>query len=156
LIHGALEVFILYIESYQFELSLSKYFIICFNGRLGWVPFLDKMKNSDKMHELVAKDKAMDYDQVQTNFCGMSINTEFLFSDQTAETLAMNIYKMKTILDEKDQPKLKIGKCMKYVNLESIMKILDFSTLKINVLYSEVPVKQMMLDSPNFIQKLQD
>jgi len=36
----------------------------------------------------------------------MEISTEFIFSDMTAETLAQNIYKMKTINDEKMRPKL--------------------------------------------------
>lgn len=47
--HGALEMLILYIESNQYDLNFFKYFIICFNGRLGWVPMLDKMKNSNEM-----------------------------------------------------------------------------------------------------------
>jgi hypothetical protein len=52
-VHGLLEVLILYIESKQYKLSLAKYFIICFNGRLGWVPMLDKMKNPVVMRQMV-------------------------------------------------------------------------------------------------------
>ena len=145
--HGLLEVLVLKIESEQFDLPLTKYFIICFNGRLGWVPMLDKLKSSKVMQQMVQDEEILDFDDLKTTFCMMEIGVQFLFSDQTAETLAQSIYKMKTIEDEKSRPTLRIGQCMTHINFESLMKVLDYSTMKVIIQIDNVPVKQMMMAS---------
>ena len=115
---------------------------------------LDKMKNSNEMQKMVDKKQVLDFDDIRTNYCGMEIGTEFIFSDMTAETLAQNIYKMKTINDEKMRPSIRFGKCMKHVKFESIMKILDYSTLKVTVQYDEVPLEEMMMNSDLFKENM--
>lgn len=84
---------------------------------------------------MVDRDEVLDFDDIKTNFCNMEISTEFIFSDMTAETLAQNIYKMKTINDVAMRPRLKFGKCMEFITFESVMKILDFSNLKVIIEY---------------------
>ena len=85
----------------------------------------------------------------------MEISTEFIFSDMTAETLAQSIYKMKTINDESMRPSLQFGKCMTFVKFESVMKILDYSCLKVSIVYDEVPLKDMMMASKIFIANME-
>ncbi len=62
-IHGVLEMMILYIEARLFEQRFSEYFVICFNGRLGWVPKLNKFRDPDYMVNLI-KDP-LNYDKIQ-------------------------------------------------------------------------------------------
>lgn len=53
--HGILEILILCIEAYLFEQSFLEYFVICFNGRLGWVPKLHKFKDPEFIKRLINK-----------------------------------------------------------------------------------------------------
>ena len=155
LIHALLEWLIIYIESRQYDLQIFKYFIICFNGRLGWVPMLEKMKSPTDMQKMVDNKQVLDFDDIKTTFCNMEISTEFIFSDMTADTLAQNIYKMKTINDENNRPSLRFGKCMAFVNFESVMKILDYSSFKIKVEYENVDLKTMMMASKEFLDEME-
>lgn len=82
----------------------------------------------------------------------MDIGVEFLFSDQTAETLAQSIYKMKSIEDPANRPTLRLGKCMTHVKLDSMLRVLDFSTMKVNMNHDNVPLRDMMMTSPGFLQ----
>lgn len=42
-LHFTLEIAQLNFEAKAVETSLSRYFIVCFNGRLGWTPFLENI-----------------------------------------------------------------------------------------------------------------
>jgi len=116
---------------------------------------LDKMKSPTEMQKMVDKKQVLDFDDIKTTFCNMEISTDFIFSDMTADTLAQNIYKMKTINDEDKRPRLRFGKCMAYANFESVMKILDFSTLKVIVEYDKVPLQEMMMASTAFLEEME-
>ena len=41
--HTIFEVIQLYFEARACKTSLIKYCVICFNGKFGWVPFVDNM-----------------------------------------------------------------------------------------------------------------
>ena len=43
--HGVLEVLTIWIEAKVFQQPFYEYFVICFNGRLGWVPMLNKFND---------------------------------------------------------------------------------------------------------------
>ena len=44
---------------------------------------------------------------------------------------------------------------MTFVKFESIMKILDYSTLKVSIVYDEVPLKDMMMASKIFLANME-
>jgi hypothetical protein len=53
---------ILYIEARLFEQPFSEYFVICFNGRLGWVPKINRFRDPIYMKNLVKE--PLDYDKI--------------------------------------------------------------------------------------------
>ena len=63
---------------------------------------------------------------------------------------------MKTIEDEQSRPNLSIGKCMTFITFESLMKILDYSTMKVIINYENVLVKEMMMASNNFLKVMEE
>ena len=78
-IHGVLEVVLLFIESRLFDQPFSEYFVICFNGRLGWVPKMNRFRDPDFLVKLVTE--PLDYDNIKKNFCGLTVNIDFSFSN---------------------------------------------------------------------------
>ena len=61
-VHGILEILILFIEARLFEQPFSEYFVICFNGRLGWVPKINRFRDPDFMFDLVKN--PLNYDKI--------------------------------------------------------------------------------------------
>ena len=45
---------------------------------------------------------------------------------------------------------------MTFVKFESVMKILDYSTLKVSIVYYEVPLKDMMMASKIFLANMKE
>lgn len=43
-VHTFIELFIFILESSAVKTSLLKYAILCLNGRLNWVPFIDSLE----------------------------------------------------------------------------------------------------------------
>ena len=52
MIHGVLEVLTIWIEAKVFQQPFFEYFVICFNGRLGWVPMLYKLNDRSFLQKL--------------------------------------------------------------------------------------------------------
>jgi len=70
--------------------------VICFNGRLGWVPKLNKFRDTEFMKKLIKKEITLDYDMIQKKFFGLVVNIDFEFSNQTALTFAHGLFKLKS------------------------------------------------------------
>ena len=50
--HLALEVMQLHFEAKACGTTLARYFATCFNGRLGWTPFLENMLQLSHLNEV--------------------------------------------------------------------------------------------------------
>ena len=81
LIHGVLEVLIIWIEAKVFEQPFFEYFVICFNGRLGWVPKLNRFYDKYFVGALSRGETELNYDKIEKKICGMDMSVEFLFSN---------------------------------------------------------------------------
>ena len=94
-IHGMMELFVLYIESEIYEQPFMEYFIVCFNGMLGWTPRVNKFRDPEftKKHT-GKKKKPMDYDDLSKDLKMLNFKFDFQFSDQTAFTLAQGLSRM--------------------------------------------------------------
>lgn len=51
-VHMVIEYMILKIESLVFQESLINYFIVCYSGRLSWVPFIHQLQGDNLQHFL--------------------------------------------------------------------------------------------------------
>ena len=114
--HGMLEFLILGIEAHIFEQSFSEYFVICFNGRLGWVPKMQKLRDPLFVTTLVGNGNLFNYDRIERVICGYNAKVDFLFSNQTAYYLAQMIYKLESSENKKDLPVITVGKSMSEVD----------------------------------------
>jgi hypothetical protein len=70
----------------------------------------------------------------------MTVNIDFSFSNQTAQTLAQALFKLKSAEEEKDRPKFVVGECMEYVDFSAFRTVLEYSTLKASIDYKDVPL----------------
>ena len=89
--------------------------------------------------------KPLDYDKIQTELCGMTVNIDFSFSNQTAQTFAQALFKLKSVEEEDDRPKFVIGQCFEYVDFSAFRTVLEYSTLKACIDYSSFDLQDMML-----------
>ena len=56
-VHALMELLILWIEAKVFETPFFEYFVICLNGRLGWVPKLNKFGATSTLNKDVNFEK---------------------------------------------------------------------------------------------------
>jgi hypothetical protein len=73
-LHGGLEIVILIIEARIFEETIYDYFVICINGRLGWVPFMHKFRGKkDPEFFKKIREEPLRYDEIQRKICGNNV-----------------------------------------------------------------------------------
>ena len=63
-VHGVLEVLTIWIEAKVFQQPFYEYFVICFNGRLGWVPMLNKFNDRKFIQAAIEEKDVLNYDKV--------------------------------------------------------------------------------------------
>ena len=87
--HVILEIIQLYFEALACKTSLTKYCVVCFNGRFGWVPFVDNMLEISKIpdDEILEDDLHLDYDDITYQNKFLRAKVVFKFSDICLSTL---------------------------------------------------------------------
>lgn len=66
LCHFAIELLIILLESYALQTKMISYIGECLNGLLGWVPFLDKLKQTKVKKTIKKKEvKNQDYEKLK-------------------------------------------------------------------------------------------
>lgn len=108
-IHGVLEVLTIWIEAKVFKQPFFEYFVICFNGRLGWVPLLNKFQDRKFIQSSVEDNAILNYDRISEKICGEEVTIDYLFSNQTALSLAQELFKLSREADKKKRPKVTLG-----------------------------------------------
>ena len=80
-------------EAKAVETPLSRYFTICFNGRLGWTPYLRNIlliyKDMDR--EYMADELEFDFDNIVYANKYLKAQIHFLFSDIALGTFSKTI-----------------------------------------------------------------
>ena len=67
--HLILEIFMLKLEALACEVNLLDYTVACFNGRVGFVPYLDLIEML--LTSKSAQGLVLDYDNIGSNLCGL-------------------------------------------------------------------------------------
>lgn len=107
ILHALMESFQLNYEAAACATSLGNYFVICFNGKLGWTPFIENMIQiaNDKDINKTKGKICFDYDNiVYSNWC-LKVQVPFSFSDVALNTLNKTVSEM-PYLDNKFTIKL--------------------------------------------------
>jgi hypothetical protein len=57
--------------------------------------------------------------------------------------------------EESERPVFMVGQSMEYVDFSAFRQVLEYSTLKAIILYQNVPLKELMMESKHFINEVQ-
>ena len=98
--HILLEYVQLSYEAKACKTTVINYSIACFNGRFGWVPFVEDLTKiadqlekveEDKINELVENNMVLDFDNISYSNLFVSCEVPFKFSDAGASTLCLKV-----------------------------------------------------------------
>ena len=78
LAHALIEGIFIYVETQANKTSMMNYLIICFNGRFGFVPYLDKFDPKNR-----EKNQVLNYDLIQSSLFGQTFKMDYQFSEIT-------------------------------------------------------------------------
>lgn len=102
LIHAVIEIIFLKIESQEVKTTFLHYSIICFNGRFGWVPFLENFTSTKRKVDS-SKPLELDYECLQTNYCCAKFNLEYHFGNDSLAQLTKAICNLPMAMDEESR-----------------------------------------------------
>lgn len=72
LLHAIFEMIFVYLEAYSCKTTVIHYFIVCFNARFGWIPFVNffsSLAGFDEDTENQAEN--LNYEGMKSQFCGI-------------------------------------------------------------------------------------
>lgn len=129
------------LEAYSSKTTVTHYFIICFNARFGWIPFVNFFSSLAGYDEMTNKsEKDLNYEGMKSELCCLNFQMHFKFSNSSCKTL---IDSLSNLRDEKDPEKrmnLKIGESLNKVDFPIIMELIVISNNRINLDISEVKI----------------
>ena len=138
--HILLEYVQLNYEAKAGKTSITHYCITCFNGRFGWVPFVDnfasiasKVKHIDlnKLNEWTKRYMEIDFDNITYSNMFVNCNIPFKFSDAGVSTLCRSIEDLPLNMDPEFT--LKVGVCIKDLSIEDLYKLILICGPKTNL-----------------------
>ena len=104
-----LEILVLVIEAKLYKHKLADYFFICFNGRLGWIPFIHLDINT-------IPEKQMNYDDISMKALGcLNLSVDFEFSPQTLSGLSSYLRRLPKGEEGDQLIKIKFGSSLREV-----------------------------------------
>ena len=89
--HGILEFIQLSYEAKACKTTLTNYCIACFNGKFGYVPFVDNMTAIITNEDSRDEDFLLDYDDINYSNRFVSTSVPFKFSDAGISTLCLRV-----------------------------------------------------------------
>jgi len=126
--------------------------MICYNGRLGWVPFIEKFesretisKNSEKESGNKKKNEFdLDYENLSIKlFCNYEFMVEYEFTDDTALKLIKALRNLPNFIKEEDQIHVRIGKSFNNVSFDILIDLLKETNNRVKLHINEVDTTSM-------------
>ena len=110
--------------------SMTDYCIACFNGKFGWVPFVDNLMataeqvnqiDEELIDEQVTNSLIVDFDHISFSNSLVNCKVPFKFSDAAVSTLCL---KVDDLPEMKSEFVLKLGSSIKGLPIEDIHKVI--------------------------------
>ena len=162
MVHAYVEVLFINLEAKACKTSLLHYFIICFNARFGWVPFADRFSNNTN-YQKIEEDNGtdgqnginLDYEDMKSTLCGQIYKFDYMFNDNTCETLTACIINQPIeVQPERITKFLKLGKSLNEISFDNILELITVSHQRINLNIDEVDINHLLKNDPKKINML--
>lgn len=125
--HAILECIQLNFEAKASKTSLANYCVACFNGKFGYVPFVDNMARIIKDEHASVDDFILDYDNITYTSRFVSTSVPFKFSDAGISTLCIRVNdlpKVEVTPSFRREFTLKLSTCIEDLAINDLHKII--------------------------------
>jgi hypothetical protein len=124
--HGILEFIQLNYEAKACKTTLTNYCVACFNGKFGYVPFVDNMTTIIADKNALDDDFILDYDDINYSNRLISASVPFKFSDAGISTLCLRVNElpMSQSSTVKREFTIKVGTSIEDLDIEDLHKII--------------------------------
>lgn len=155
IVHAFFEMIFVYLEAVSCKTTVVHYFIVCFNARFGWIPFVNFFSSLAGFDEDSAGNQEnLNYEGMKSQLCGIKFQMHFKYSNSSTAVL---INSLSNLRDEKDASKrmdLKIGESIDEVDFPLILDLVIISYNRVNLDLSEVNIVKMIENHPSSIKDL--
>lgn len=145
----------LYYESLACKTTLINYCVVCFNGKFGWVPFIDQMVTTYKQQRrenLPESDFLLNYDDISYTNALLSAEVPFKFSDSGLSTLCQAVGNLPPTKSGEREFILILGTSIEDLHIEELYKLVlicgPSTNLQINLV--EEKFNEMIDESRTF------
>lgn len=139
LLHAIFEMIFVYLEAYSCKTTVIHYFIVCFNARFGWIPFVNFFSSLAGFDEdATDKQENLNYEGMKSQICGIKFQMHFRFSNSSCATLIASLSNLRDEKDPKKRMDLKIGESLNDVDFARLQELMLISHNRINLDISEV------------------
>lgn len=106
--HTLIELIFLKLNAIACQTTILHYIVVCLNGSFGWVPFTNKFTSLNGPEDLDLS-TVLDYDNINTKFCGQEVKVYFEFCESTCDNLIKALGSLPIQINAKNRIKIKFG-----------------------------------------------
>jgi hypothetical protein len=154
-LHAFFEMIFVYLEAVSCKTTIIHYFIVCFNARFGWIPFVNFFSSLAGFDEDAANSQEnLNYEGMKSSICGIKFQMHFRFSNSSCATLITSLSNLRDEKDPKKRMDLKIGESLNDVDYPMLMDLMIISNNRINLDVSEVDLHTMITRDEETMKEL--
>lgn len=144
-LHAFFEMIFVYLEAVSCKTTVIHYFIVCFNARFGWIPFVNFFSSLAGFDEDAGdQQEDLNYEGMKSQICGIKFQMHFRFSNSSCATLITSLSNLRDEKDPKKRMDLKIGASLNDVDFVMLMDLMIIASSRINLDISEVDLLEMI------------
>lgn len=141
ILHAFFEMIFIYLEAVSCKTTVIHYFIVCFNARFGWIPFVNFFSSLAGFDEDANNSQEnLNYESMKSQLCGIRFQMHFKFSNSSCATLITSLSNLKDERDPMKRMDLKIGESINEVDFSMLLDLMVIGKGRINLDISEVDV----------------
>jgi hypothetical protein len=124
-----MESLVLYMEAEACKVSMASYVITCFNGRVGFIPYLDYIVSVHCTPDAIGAN--LDYDQIDSKSWCIEIEYAFDFMNLTVSNFAKRMQALE--VPKTPLVSVSFGRSLRNLNLTDMMSLLSACSGKIHI-----------------------
>jgi len=144
LIHAFFEMIFVYLEAVSCKTTVMHYFIVCFNARFGWIPFIHYFSSLAGYDDKAKGKEDLNYENMKSQICNIKFQMKFKFTNSSCWTLINSLSNLRLEEDPTKKMLLSIGESMNDVDFPLIMNLMRISHNRINLNLSKIDIKSMV------------